>query len=1142
MAYHVTQENLHLLEPLFRPWEEPVRHRLPDPKGGPSTIKAGRRRSECPLVPQLRAQVGTWRRGGYEGASDTTKHLLRHWFHGDHTVGDGGADQGAFRYYWCQREAVETAIYLYEVQGHRSQAELLFDYGDERSQRLALGIPAEDDRWLRACFKIATGAGKTKVMTLAIVWSYFHSIYEADSELPRHFVVIAPNLTVFERLKEDLENCRIFSRDPLIPVEWRSDFQMEVVLQDAPGGSSSTGAIYLTNIHRLYPQRENGDEDEGPEDLILGPRVTRAQALETGRELRDRITSHPRIMVLNDEAHHVHDPDMAWSRAIDALHSQSMSRGNAGICMQLDFSATPKHNDGRFFQHIVCDFPLGEAVDAGIVKVPLLGESERLRVHGDKRTPAPERYALHLQIGYEAYAKRYEELEKTRKPVLFVMTEDTRAADEVAAYLDSDRFPLLRGRIMNLHTNLRGRIRTVNRGGRRVKEFVENDSAMKDDDLRALRELSRSLDSPDSPYRCVVSVLMLREGWDVRNVTTIVPLRPYSAASGILPEQTLGRGLRRMFPFQDIPEYVTVVEHPAFRKLYEQELLQEGLDIGTMDVDKPVRQTVTIFVDHERKDVKALDLLLPAISDSVETRAVLEGLTFEEVRAYFDERFTPLPIGEPARKRIEYRERHLFTEEVVRTMELDLGLLSKGWSAASYYAQQVGRACRLTNPHAVLEPLIRRFLAEVLFERPVDLYSGEVDQRLADADVAEHVRATFAPLIRAKTVITKERRRSATGTPISTWNPYQATATEQRPVVPGQRTMFNLVACDNDFEQAFADFLDHATDVAAYAKNAGPQKLMLDYLKADGNRGLYVPDFVVRLHDGTHGLCELKGRVDESVPLKARAAVSWCDTATAAGVTWRYLYVPYHLFQQSAPQSVVELARACDPSLRALLDEADGVQLALPWEEATVATEADALFAQVLRKAEIEALAESLEPIVRNAVEHLDWLVRAHRGDYEAAFQPLLRPLETLAGGLLAERLGKRVPTEHQKLHDYFQPYLGNVESRLRGHLERNQRYLRENLVDGRSMNRVGLLLFCLRFAQEDGGDIPGVWADVRQAFQDQACGRLYRELDGVYSYRNAYVAHAEEHLTDPDMAWEALGDWMRCLDLMTGLLGERTP
>jgi type III restriction enzyme len=135
-------------------------------------------------------------------------------------------------------------------------AELLFEFGDEALAEQALGIPSDDDRWARYCAKVATGAGKTKIMSLAIVWSYFHSLYEPNSELPRHFVVIAPNLTVYERLKDDFEGGAIFYRDPLIPEAWRGDFQMQVVLQDEPGGTLGQGAIYLTNIHRLYPKPE----------------------------------------------------------------------------------------------------------------------------------------------------------------------------------------------------------------------------------------------------------------------------------------------------------------------------------------------------------------------------------------------------------------------------------------------------------------------------------------------------------------------------------------------------------------------------------------------------------------------------------------------------------------------------------------------------------------------------------------------------------------------------------------------------------------------------------------------------------------------------------------------------------------------
>jgi len=1139
MAFEVTEKNAAALEPLFKPWEEPLQHRLPNPKRGEAAIiQPGRRPSKCPLVRSIRAEVDGWRRGGYAGVSETSRTLLNYWFQTEHLISDEDGNSIPFRYHWAQREAIETIIYLYELRGIRNVASLLTEFGDESIADLALGIPPEEDRWPKDCAKIATGGGKTKVMSLAIVWSYYHSLYEPGSDLTRHFVIIAPNLTVYERLKDDFENCAIFYGDPLLPEEWKSDFQMQVVLQDEPGGAATQGAIYLTNIHRLYETRENGGEEEEGPPSIFGPPVKRAQALDTGAALRERITAHPRLMIFNDEAHHLHDPDLAWNRALDALHSQSVSKRNGGVGLQLDFTATPKHNNGELFRHIVCDFPLGEAVDAGIVKVPVLGEADELVERGDKKTPAHERYAMHLKLGYQRYEKTYEELSKVRKPILFVMTEDASAANEIADYLDSAAFSLLKGRVLNIHTRLKGRIKIVMRGGREIKEFVESETGMKPDDLRDLREMSRELDKKDSKFRCVVSVMMLREGWDVRNVTTIVPLRPYSAKSGILPEQTLGRGLRRMFPLGDTPEMVTVVHHPAFRKLYEEELAQEGLDIAVLPLREAFKQTVTIFVDRDKKPVEELEIEIPLISDAVETTAELQGLTFDEVKQYFQQRFQPLPIGKKKEGPIEYKERHLFTDEIVARMQLDAGLLTNAWSAAGYFAQMLGRACRVSNPHPVLTPLIEEFLSKVLFEREVDLYSGAVDHRMRDADVLEHVRATFTPLILAKTVQKKERKRISQGARLSAWKPYQATSTTDRPAVTAQRTMFNLVPCENEFEQAFADFCDFANDVAAFAKNAGPQKLMIDYLRPDGHRALYVPDYFARLTNGDSLLCELKGRQDPLTPVKARAAVEWCKAASKGKVKWRYLYVPYHLFQQSAAGAMEELARACEPSLKTLLQEAETGQLELPLLEATAQKEADDLFVRVLQQAGIAQPPTPIADAMRQAVTLLDYAVRSGMPDYAHAFQPLLHPLDDYALRILERRLGLRIPSDAQKREDYFSPYLGTLNAGERSLLGKHGRYLKDNLVFGRSIMKLGTLLFCLRYAKEGGGGVAGVWKDVAEAFSGADMTQLYDDLEKVNNIRNTRVAHVETRLNDAGEAWEAMSVWLRCLNQMVSVAG----
>ncbi len=1133
MATELTAENRSALEPIYLPWEAPDKHRVPNPlSGAPAIIMPGRRPSRCPLVRSIRAQVDEWRKAGYPGASDTSKQLLSFWFDSEQRVSDDKGIEYPFRYHWAQREAIETIIFLYELRGIQNVASLLVEFGEGQVDDIAAGILPEDDRWAKYCSKVATGGGKTKVMSLAIVWSFFHRLREASSNLAQHFVIIAPNLTVYERLKDDFENCFIFNSDPLIPEDWKTDFQFQVVLQDEPGGSASLGTLYLTNIHRLYPSKDES-QDASASESIFGPDVKKSQALDTSVKLRERISSHHGIMVLNDEAHHLHDPDLAWNRAIESLHKLSLSKGNSGICAQLDFSATPKQNDGKLFKHVICDFPLGEAVDAGIVKVPVLGESDDLVPYGDKKTAAHLRYATHLKLGYQLYERSFEEFGKVRKPILFVMTEDAASANEISDFLDSDQFPLLKGMVLNIHTRLKGSIRKVTRNGREVKEFIESESGMKPEELRALREMSRDLDSPSSKFRCVVSVMMLREGWDVRNVTTIVPLRPYSAASGILPEQTLGRGLRRMFPGEpDKTEKVVVVHHKAFRELYEKELAQEGLDIAFLPIRDIFKETVTIFVDHDKKNVEELEIEIPLVSDAVESTTELQSLEFSEFANYFKANYRPLPVGQKKDAQISYEERHLFTDEIVAQFKLDAGLLAAAFTASTYFAQMLGRGCRISNPHKVLEPLIERFLSEVLFERKVSLYNGEVDHRMRDADVLEHVKATFAPLITKKTVWIKDRKKLSKGSRLSVWKPYQATSTADRPALPAKRTMFNLVPCANELEQGFTDFCEFATDVAAFVKNNGPQKLMIDYLKPDGQRALYVPDFFVRSTSGKHFLVELKGKVDELVPMKAQAASTWCKAASKE-VDWEYLYIPYHLFQQSHASTIADMARACIPSLKDLISEAKNRQATLPLEEATALAHAEDLYTKTLAKCGVSLLSADVEGRVRQALNALEDAVVKKAPTLGLAFQPLLGSLDNLSFRILDQRLSSHVPPTTTEREYYFDPVLSGFSGGGLTTLQKHQRWLKDNLVHGRRMQLLATLLFCLKYANEWDRDAGGVWDDVRDEFSAEKLAILLPILTNVNDVRNRSVAHVDVELSDPEEAWIYMREWIKCLAMM---------
>ncbi len=217
-------------------------------------------------------------------------------------------------------------------------------------------------------------------------------------------------------------------------------------------------------------------------------------------------------------------------------------------------------------------------------------------------------------------------------------------------------------------------------------------------------------------------------------------------------------------------------------------------------------------------------------------------------------------------------------------------------------------------------PLLQTFIEEMLFERKTNLFEPELIARLGDSDVGEHIRAVFVPLIRKHT--TKVERRLPDQEPmmLSTWKPFQVTHSERRPALEAQSTLFNLVPCNRELEVAMTEFLTaKARDVAAFAKNAGPQCLRVDYIGVGGRLAFYTPDFFVRTTSGNYYLVETKGREDIDVPRKARAAVEWCKCASTNKCKWEYLYVPQGVFENLSEASIEAVgADLCTGACRTL--------------------------------------------------------------------------------------------------------------------------------------------------------------------------------------------------------------------------------
>ena len=217
-----------------------------------------------PLVATLRKKVKEWRESGYQGASDTSKALLKWWFHMPHVE---------FRYYFAQQEAVETIVYLHDTVQVKDKYDLMrFD----SSGAISAGMFDED--WRRFVIKMATGSGKTKVLSLVLAWSYFHKLYEPDSTLARNFLLITPNIIVLDRILTDFDGLRIFYADSVLPDNgyegrnWRDDFQLTVHIQDEIGVVRKTDNLFITNIHRVYESdsKTPSFNDENTTDYFLG--------------------------------------------------------------------------------------------------------------------------------------------------------------------------------------------------------------------------------------------------------------------------------------------------------------------------------------------------------------------------------------------------------------------------------------------------------------------------------------------------------------------------------------------------------------------------------------------------------------------------------------------------------------------------------------------------------------------------------------------------------------------------------------------------------------------------------------------------------------------------------------------------------
>ena len=861
-----------------------------------------RRPSKMLLVNKLREEVDKWRDDDYPGVTDTTRELLYFWFFNDHRI-----NNEAFNYWFCQREAVETLIYLFEVKKFndlkpviktysenfrrdlfKDAVEIVKDVGGQRKiiryfpeleQEGEQELPEEG--LLRYAFKMATGSGKTYAMALIVVWSYFNRLSEKDNRYPDNFLIIAPNVIVYERLAKDFADNKIFYYLPLIPPAWKSRWNLRVTLREDDSPLQPSGNLIVNNIQQLYESRSRDWAPQTIVEDILG-RTPQKDLTKSPEILIDKIKKLDNLMVINDEAHHVHDEDLEWHKTLISIHNALPS----GINLWLDFSATPKTQNGTYYPWIIVDYPLAQAVEDRIVKSPLIvhrierkdpeniTKDNVIQKYGDWITAALERWKEHYNV-YSGVGK---------KPVLFIMAEKNDYADRITEAIRNRKDLGLKkpaDEVMVIHVESRG---------------DDRESEISKKDLPVLRKQAREIDEPENKVKIIVSNMMLREGWDVQTVTIVLGLRPFTSKAQILPEQAVGRGLRLMSGISpDHTQTLEVMGTEAFEK-FVRELEKEGVGINVAKEPPPLPVTIA----HEKSRL-IYDIEIPRTEFRfTRNYKAIDSLDPEE----FPSLYSSKKLEE--KKKILLRMEFPVTETEVHHAGIEASFLPSGRELISYIVNQIMKKARITCEFSILYPGIEKYILKRCFETTIsDIEEERLKRNLNDIEVQEAIIDVLAKEIGKVSVESKDEVIKTGAFKLSKIEPF----IWRRKHLRCKKTVFNFVAVYNDFEAEFAIFLNKCTDIERFAALAN--KFSIDYLSSRGAIRFYYPDFVAVQKCNKKRIfwiIETKGREYEDTDRKDEAIKRWCDDITKQTKSeWKYLRVNQPVFEALEVKTFSEL-------------------------------------------------------------------------------------------------------------------------------------------------------------------------------------------------------------------------------------------
>lgn len=854
---------------------------------------------EIQIVNKIRPRVKAWREAGYPGSTGITKRLLEHWYNFE--------ERENRRFFFCQLEAIESLIWLVEA---------------PEADRVGITLPSDGSLFKRICSKMATGTGKTIVMSMLIAWQVLNKVtYQQDARFSKNFFIVAPGLTIKSRLQVLL---------PSGEGNYYDEFNI------VPPGLTDTlrqGKVVIRNRHAL--------EWETEDQLRKKRGVDKRGAMSDEAYVRSvlgELANASNIIVINDEGHHAWrvpaelvekgkkkkdiEEATVWITALDRIHRAR------SILACYDFSATPfvpmgkKSKEEDLFGWIVSDFGLNDAIESGLVKTPrvvirddTIGgadyKSRLYHIYNDKDVkddlnrkatesdPLPDlitnAYYL-LGLDWLETKKRWEDEKYKTPPVMITVANRTETAARIKYSFDHNkiRIPELCDPERTLHID--SKVLDMAEEQDEDIEIEESGPSSEEEETTPIRQsklefaqlIRRTVDTvgqvgkPGEQIQNVISVGMLSEGWDAKTVTNIMGLRAFT--SQLLCEQVVGRGLRRTSyeinpetKFFD-PEYVNIFGIPFTFLPHETTEGTPPPPPSPKTRIEPVSQKQKFEITWPNIN-RIYHMYKPTLSLNIET---VKPLVLKATETRIIAELAPLLDGKPDVTKIttidlqkladKFRMQKIIFDTAIEVFDQ----IKPSWKGSKeelvaqviYLTEKVVRSRKIrVDPDFYDKDDMRRRII-------ITLNMNKVVQHIWEAIRFENTQ-TLLPIFDNEHPI----RSTGDVRPWYTGKPCEYTL----------KSHISSCVYDSRWEASEAAELDRNKNVEAWVKN--------DHLGFEihytfqGIVHKYRPDFIIRLTNGTHLILEVKGQDTQQDRTKREFLDEWVRAVNTHGGFGRWIWM-----------------------------------------------------------------------------------------------------------------------------------------------------------------------------------------------------------------------------------------------------------